>query len=111
MAQTPQHRSSKRRAPQGELRNLTSAAREKLHAWFREQNGTIPYREIIKRLRDEFDIKAGLSTLSDYYNEKAKEIERGRDGGAASASTATTIVIRIEVPAGCAVAVSTEERA
>jgi len=115
MAQTfHRTRSSlKLRAPQGELRNLRTPAREKLHSWFRERNGTIPYSEIIKRLRDEFDIKVGFSTLSVYYNEKAKEIASGpeHERTPASASTARTIVIRIEVPAGCAVAVSTEEQA
>lgn len=113
MAETPQRRSSKRRAPQGDLRNLTTGAREKLHNWFRERKGEIPYHEIQKRLREEFDIKIGLSTLSLYYSEKAREIWLGaeHDRTAASASTAKTVVIRIEVPAGCAVAVSTEEQA
>jgi hypothetical protein len=113
MAQTfHRNRSSKRRAPQGELRNLRTAAREKLHSWFREQKGEIPYREIQKRLRDEFDIRVGFSTLSTYYNEKAKEIWLGpeHERKAASVGTAKTIVIRIEVPAGCTVEVSTEER-
>lgn len=114
MAETfHRNRSSKRRAPQGELRNLTTAAREKLHGWFRERKGEIPYHEIQKRLRKEFDIKVGFSTLSLYYSEKAREIwlEAEHERTAASASTAKTIVIRIEVPAGCAVVVSTEEQA
>src|SRR3954468_13186108 len=112
MALARDRKSSKRRAPQGELRNLTTAAREKLHSWFREQKGTISYREITKRLRDEFDIKVGFSTISNYYNEKAKEIAAGPESErhGASARTAKTIIIRIEVPAGCSVEVSTEER-
>ena len=114
MAQTfHRTRSSlKRRAPQGELRNLTTTAREKLHSWFREEKGTIPYREIIKRLRSEFDIRVGFSTLSKYYNERAKDIESGPGQvELASAGTAKTTVIRIKVPAGCTVAISTEEQA
>jgi hypothetical protein len=108
MALTPQRRSSKRRAPQGELRNLTTPARENLHRWFREQGGQISYREIQKRLRDEFDIKVGFSTLSDYYNDKAKEIASGPEGE--RQATTKQIVIRIEVPAECAVQISTERQ-
>jgi len=95
------------------LRNLTTPAREKLHSWFREREGEIPYTEIQKRLREEFDIKVGFSALCLYYSEKAKEIWLGpeHERTAASGSTAKTIVIRIEVPAGCAVAVSTAEQA
>jgi hypothetical protein len=99
--------SLKRRARQGELRNLTTTAREKLHSWFREQQGEIPYREIQRRLRDEFDIRVGFSSLSKYYNDKAKEIEAGPEDDRQVATK--QIVIRIEVPAECAVKISTEE--
>jgi hypothetical protein len=100
--------SDKRRAPQGQLRNLTTGAREQLHSWFREQKGELPYHEIRKRLRESFDIKVGFSTLSNYYNAKAEEIWAGPREKRESAGT-KTIVIRIEVPAGHAIAVSTEE--
>lgn len=96
----------KRRSPQGELRNLTTTAREKLHGWFREKDGTLPYHEIARRLKAEFDMRVGLSTLSDYYNEKAEEIAALPQSHAPGSKT---IVIRIEVPPGCAVNVSTEE--
>jgi hypothetical protein len=105
--------SLKRRARQGELRNLTTAAREKLHSWFREQNGEISYREIQRRLRDEFDVKVGFSTLSKYYNDKAKEIEAGPEHerqARAQGNAKKIVVIRIEVPAGCTVGISTEDR-
>lgn len=114
MAAAPhRNRSAKRRSPQGELRNLTMAAREKLHSWFREQEGKIPYHEIQKRLKDEFDIKVGFSTLSNYYNEKYQEIQKGPDTAHQPASPAAgtkTIVIRIEVPVGCTIGISTEEQ-
>lgn len=110
MAQTfHRNKSAKRRAPQGELRNLKTAARDKLHSWFREQKGEIPYQEVQKRLKQEFDITVGFSTLSKYYNDNFEEIWSGPEH--TSASTPKTIVIRIEVPAGCSVNVSTEEQA
>jgi hypothetical protein len=67
----------------------------------------LPYHEIARRLKAEFDMRVGLSTLSDYCNEKAAEIAAGPQSTTATGSK--TIVIRIEVPPGCAVNVSTEE--
>jgi hypothetical protein len=106
--------SLKRTAPRGELRNLTTSAREQLHSWFREGNGTITYREIRKRLKDVFDINVAPSSLSKYYNQNFEEIqlEPGQERQLASAGkTKTIVVIRIEVPAGVTPAITTEEQA
>lgn len=93
----------KRRAVQGELRNLMSAARENLHSWFREKEGTVPYKEIAQRLLAEFDVHVSQTTLSAYYNEKFAEIAGTESTPAAlddaAASEAPVIVVRIEIEA------------
>lgn len=99
----PTHRSMKRRAPQGQLRNLSHDAREKLHAFFRENEGTLPLKDIAKRLAEEFDVKVSVGTLSAYYNDRYAEIVNG------NAADPKAVTIRIEVPAGCRVNVSTEQ--
>lgn len=101
---------SKPRAYQGELANITFHAREALHSWFREKNGTVPYHEIRRRLKQEFDFSVGLSSLSNYYSRKYDEIVDGSSSSAESdrQPKSRTIVIRIEVPAGCRVDVTTE---
>ncbi len=99
----------KRRAPQGDLQRLRHNARESLHRWFREEEGTIPYKEVSRRLLRESDLKASEGALSTYYHRHYEEIVRvSKDGAAASPTDARTIVIRIEVPAGCHVRVATE---
>ncbi len=95
----------KPRAARGQLRNLAHHAREKLHEWFRENGGTVPYKEIALRLHSEFGVHAAITTLSDYYRDKESEIK-------SLTTTATTplvknsseapqiIEIRIAVPPG-----------
>ena len=106
------HRMVKRRAPLGQLRNLTHDARELLHGWFREDGGFITYREVARSLKKHFDITVGLTTLSDYYRQKREEIvspaapENLIDGEVTAA--AQTIVVRIEIPAGSRVRVASE---
>lgn len=94
----------KRRAVQGELRNLMPAARQKLHDWFREKEGTLPYKKIAKRLLSEFDVHVSKTTLSVYYNEQFAEITGAGSTPAAleatAASEASVIVVRIEAPRG-----------
>jgi hypothetical protein len=94
----------KRRAPLGELRNLTHQAREQLHTWFREKDGTLPYREVARRLKEKFDVTVGMGSLSLYYNDKYSEIANPLNAGPQSRAKEgqeKTIIIRIEVPAGC----------
>ncbi len=100
---------SKPRAPQGKLRNLTYDAREKLHAWFREEKGTITLVEIARRLESNFDIKVSQSTLSYYFSKNGAEIW-AKPGTTREECNDRTIVIRIDVPAGCRVDVSTENK-
>lgn len=97
----------KRRAPQGDLARLTYAAREQLHAWFREGNGTITYKEVLLRLAEKFDIHISQSTISAYYNDKYAEIVNP-EGRAVAAESPQAVVIRIEVTAGCRVKTSVE---
>lgn len=101
----------KLRSQQGDLRNLTHSAREELHAWLRESSGTVPYKEIAQRLKEKFDVTVANSTLSLYRAEKYDELF-GEPSALAGSATATpsVIVIRIEVPAGCCIDVSTEAR-
>ena len=99
------YRVMKRRAPMGQLRNLGHDAREQLHAWFREKEGTVPFVEIQRRLKDAFDIHTSVPSLSEYYNQKYGEIENPQTAGIAEPKT---VVIRISVPAGCQLDVSTE---
>ncbi len=106
----------KPRLYKSELRNLAHHAREKLHSWFRENSGTVPYKEIARRLHSEFNVHAGITTLSDYYRDKESEIK-------SLTTTATTplvensseapqiIEIRIAVPPGLRVNVTTDEGA
>ncbi len=94
----------KPRAIQGELRNLMGHARDRLHSWFREQEGTVPYQEIRRRLKTEFGLNVSISSLSRYYSDHFLAINPATEDG----SPARTIVIQIEVPAGCRIAVSTE---
>jgi len=97
----------KKRAAQGELRNLTHNSREELHGWFREKDGTLSYREVARRLKEKFDLRVSTSSLSLYYNRAYPEIV-GRKSTDGTAASVQTIVIRIEVPPGCRVDVSTE---
>lgn len=83
----------RRRAPRGELYGLTSDSKRKLHAWFREESGTVPYHEIQRRLRQELGVRAGFSALSNYWQANAAEIF----GGASSPVSSLAIVIRIEI--------------
>ncbi len=106
----------KPRAARGQLRNLAHHAREKLHSWFRENGGTVPYKEIALRLHSEFGVHAAITTLSEYYRDKESEIK-------SLTTTATTplvensseapqiIEIRIAVPPGLGVNVVTAEGA
>lgn len=99
------YRARKRRAPQGQLRNLTHDAREQLHAWFRENDGTIPLHEVQRRLNETFDVHTSVGSLSEYYNKKYSEIVNPPSAGIAEAKT---IMIRVTVPAGCQIDVATE---
>lgn len=97
---------AKPRTVQGELRNLTSYAREPLHAWLREKAKPVTYEEIRRRLKAQFGIQVSAASLSRYYDSHFQEIH----GTAQAEATHKTIIIRIEVPAGCSVDVSTESK-
>ncbi len=101
----------KLRSQQGDLRNLTHGAREQLHAWLRESSGAVPYKEIAQRLKEKFDVTVANSTLSLYRAEKYDELF-GEPSALAGSATATpsAILIRIEVPAGCRIDVSSEQK-
>ncbi len=106
----------KPRAAQGQLRNLSLHAREKLHSWFRENGGTVPYKEIARRLHSEFDVHASMTALSDYYRDKESEIKSLTTTATTSlvenSSEAPQIIeIRIAVPPGLRVNVVTAEGA
>ncbi len=90
----------------GGLARLRGEAREKLHAWFREAEGTITQKEIAQRLKQQFDIRASSSSLSDYYHKHYAEIVAPDAAGYEGAPHTTTI--RISIPAGCRVDVSTD---
>ncbi len=104
---------AKPRAVQGELGNLMGFAREQLHEWFREKGGTVPYLEIRRRLKAKFGLNASATSLSGYYHKHWNELvggtpEANASTAAPTGASAKTIVIRIEVPAGCRIDVSTE---
>lgn len=104
---------AKPRAAQGELGNLMGFAREQLNEWFREKDGTVPYLEIRRRLKAKFGLNASATSLSRYYHRHWSELVGGTPEANASTAAPTgapskTIVIRIEVPAGCRVDVSSE---
>ncbi len=107
----------KRRAVQGELRNLMPIAREILHSWFRDKEGTLPYKDIAKRLLSEFDVHVSKTTLSAYYNEKFAEITgtestpTALDDAATSEAPVIVVRIEIEVPRGFRVDVRAAEGA
>lgn len=82
-------------------------ARERLHEWFREKDGTLPYGEIRRRLKSEFGLTVSIASLSRYYSKHGAAINAEAKKAAAIAPP-KTIVIRIEVPAGCRIDVSTE---
>lgn len=102
------YRRVKPRAGQGQLRTLTHHAREALHAWFRENNREVPYKVIQRRLKEQFDVSTSVTSLSDYYRDKESEIFSASE---AEADHPKTIIIRIEVPAGVRIAVTTDEEA
>ncbi len=93
----------KPRAVQGDLRNLTHQRRELLQQWFREKEGTLPYKEIARRLKSHFDLQCSTTSLSQYYHDKFNEITK-----ATTKPPLKAIVIRVEVPPGCRVDLSTE---
>lgn len=106
-------RAAKPRAVQGELGNLMGFAREQLYAWFRENGGTVPYLEIRRRLKAKFGLNTSTTSLSAYYHKRWNEIVGGKPEVTASTAapptaSVQTIIIRIEVPAGCRIDVSTE---
>lgn len=99
-------RTAKPRAIQGELRNLTSYAREPLHAWLREKAKPVTYKEIRRRLKTQFGVQVSTTGLSDYYHDRYEEIHGYADDKVTVGPQ--TIIIRLEVPAGCRIDVSTE---
>lgn len=105
----------KPRAVQGQLRNLTHDARQKLLSWFREDNGFVTYKEIARRLRSEFDIRVGITTLGDYYRQNEREIRNPAVAAVvgtnehSTADARETIQVRITAPPGFRVDVLTEE--
>ena len=113
---SPTRKEVRRRRPvQSQLRSLRHDAREQLHGWLRE---TITYKEVKRRLKERFDIETSVTALSDYFRDKRAEIKGDSFAGAdapqvicASADKPTTLLIRIEVPPGCRVGVSTETSA
>lgn len=82
-------------------------AREQLHEWFREQGGTLPYGEIRRRLKSKFDLNVSTTSLSRYYSKHGLTLKAPtRD--AAATRPSKMIAIRIEVPSGCRIVISTE---
>lgn len=97
---------AKPRASHSQLRTLSHAARSRLHEWFRHDGGTTPLHEIQAKIKAEFGFSVGISTLSNYYSDNFREITN--PFGAEATAEATTIMIRIDVPPGCKINVSTE---
>ena len=95
----------KKRAPQGQLAQLTHNAREQLHSWLRERDGTITLKEVQARVKATFGFTVSQSSLSAYYSKNFKAITNLF--GAQATAEPTTIVFRIDVPTGCRIDVST----
>lgn len=103
-------RQAKPRAVQGELRQRRHEARNQLLTWFREKDGTVPLKEIARRLKRTFDVQASLPSLSNYYHDHYAEIVQAPKDEDKKWGP-KTIGIRIEVPPDCRFDVSTSEGA
>lgn len=90
----------------GELQRLGHDAREQLNDWFREDEGRVPYREIRQRLEEKFGCRTSIGALGDYYRKNVDTIKNPFGGKVTTEPS--ILIVRIEVPAGCRVGVSTE---
>jgi hypothetical protein len=99
------YRKRKLRAPQGLLQNLASNIREQLHEWLRQEDPPVPYKEIQSRLEKLTGYRVSVTSLCEYFDRNQGTIFPP----APLQATPKTITIRIVVPAGCSVDVSTTE--
>lgn len=104
-------RTAKPRIYHGNLANLMRFARERLHAWFCEENETVPYKEIQRRMKAEFGMDVSITSLSNYYHKRflpSQQVPAPSSSSETVTPTTQAIVIRIDVPPGCSIEVSTE---